>query len=126
MNPMMVGEKKKTALILPSPPGEGIVVPAAGQSERLEFALVQGFKARNFFRRSLILTSPEEKESLFPRLVNLSALHLRVVQGFKARIFRGILLPEGEECSERFGRALSSRALPMPLHPLQTPRSLLK
>ena len=31
------------------PPGEGTVVPASGQSERLEFALVQGFKARNFW-----------------------------------------------------------------------------
>ena len=30
------------------PPGEGIVVPASGQSERLTFALVQGFKARIF------------------------------------------------------------------------------
>ena len=64
-NPKMVGEKKKTALILafspwscfsphtlirPSAtfshsrgrrtPGEGIVVPASGQSEGLEFALI--------------------------------------------------------------------------------------
>jgi hypothetical protein len=83
MNLMMVGEKKKTALILAFSPRRRNRCFRVWSIWALRLRVVQGFNAR-IFRGILILTFTPRRKALFPRRINWGAMDLLWFRGLVA------------------------------------------